>query len=61
MIIKEEIQINGQTIYRNYSDKKVLIRNKENGTLWEVVNSSIDFAYEETDEAWDKLDSEKEE
>lgn len=50
MIIREVIKILDKTIYRNYSDKGVYIRNKVNGTLWSDVNSSIDFEYEETDE-----------
>lgn len=50
MIIKETIKILDHTIYKNYSDKGVYIRNKENGTLWTTVNSSIDYEYEETDE-----------
>ena len=49
MIIREVIKIGENTIYKNYSDKNVYIRNKENGTLWSSVNSSIDFEYEETD------------
>ena len=49
MIIKETIKILDHTIYKNYSDKGVYIRNKENGTLWTTVNSSIDYEYEETD------------
>ena len=49
MIIREVIKILDKTIYRNYSDKKVYIRNKTNGTLWTDVNSSIDYDYEETD------------
>ena len=49
MIIREVIQINDKTIYRNYSDNNVYIRNKSNGTLWTEVNSSTDFEYEETD------------
>ena len=49
MIIREVIQINDKTIYRNYSDSGVYIRNKSNGTLWATVNSSIDYEYEETD------------
>ena len=49
MIIREVIQILDNTMYRNHSDKNVYIRNKENGTLWSSVNSSIDYEYEETD------------
>ena len=49
MIIREVIDILGQTIYRNYSDKMVYIRNKTTGLLYTDVNSSIDYEYEETD------------
>ena len=49
MIIKETIKILDHTFYKNYSDRGVYIRNKENGTLWSEVNSSIDYEYEETD------------
>ena len=49
MIIREVIQILNDTIYRNYSDKNVYIRNKETGILYTAVNSSIDYEYEETD------------
>lgn len=49
MIVKEIIRILDDTIYRNYSDKGVYIRNKETGILYSVVNSSIDYEYEETD------------
>lgn len=49
MIIKEVITILGDTIYRNYSDKGVYIKNKETGLLYADVNSSIDYEYEETD------------
>lgn len=49
MIIKEVITILGDTIYRNYSDKGVYIRNKETGLLYTDVNSSIDYEYEETE------------
>lgn len=49
MIIREVIQILNDTIYRNYSDKNVYIRNKETGILYTDVNSSIDYEYEETD------------
>ena len=49
MIIREVIQILNDTIYRNYSDKNVYIRNKETGILYSDVNSSIDYEYEETD------------
>lgn len=50
MIIREEIDILGQTIYRNYSDKGAFIRNKTTGLLYTDVNSSIDYEYEETDD-----------
>ncbi len=49
MIIREIIQILNDTIYRNYSDKNVYIRNKNTGILYTDVNSSIDYEYEETD------------
>ena len=49
MIIRQVIDILGQTIYRNYSDKGVYIRNKTTGLLYTDVNSSIDYEYEETD------------
>jgi hypothetical protein len=49
MIIREVIQILQHTIYRNYSDKGVYIRNKTTGLLYMDVNSSIDYEYEETD------------
>lgn len=49
VIIKEIIQILDSTIYRNYSDNNVYIRNKETGILWSDVNSTIDCEYEETD------------
>ena len=49
MIIREVINILGQTIYRNYSDKGVYICNKTTGLLYTDVNSSIDYEYEETD------------
>ena len=48
MIIKEQIPILDKIIYRTYSNQNVYIRNKTNGTLWSIVNSSIDFDYEET-------------
>lgn len=57
MIIREVIQINGNTIYRNHSDKGVYIRNKTEGTLWSEVNSSIDFQYEETDIPIEEIDN----
>lgn len=56
MIIREVIKILDKTIYRNHSDKGVYIRNKTNGTLWSYVNSSIDFEYEETDQAIEILE-----
>jgi hypothetical protein len=49
MIIREVIQILNDTIYRNYSDKGVYIKNKTTGLLYSQVNSSIDYEYEETD------------
>ena len=49
MIIKEIIQILDTTIYRNYSDRNVYIKNLETGILWSDVNSIIDYEYEETD------------
>ena len=49
MIKREVININGQNIYKNYSDKGVYIRNKKTGLLYTNVNSSIDYEYEETD------------
>jgi hypothetical protein len=49
MIVREEINILGDIQYRNYSDKYVYIRNVETGVLYDVVNSSIDYTYEETD------------
>ena len=49
MIIREVITILEDTIYRNYSDKHVYIKNKETGILYTDVNSSIDYEYEETD------------
>lgn len=59
MIIREVMQINDNKIYRNYSDKGVYIRNKENGTLWTTVNSSIDYEYEETDKLIEIVEGEK--
>lgn len=49
MIVKEIIKILDDTIYKNYSDKGVYIRNKTTGILYSQVNSSIDYEYEETD------------
>jgi len=49
MITREVININGQNIYKNYSDNGVHIRNKKTGLLYINVNSSIDYEYEETD------------
>lgn len=49
MIVKEIIKILDDTIYKNYSDKGVYIRNKDTGILYTEVNSSIDYEYEETD------------
>ena len=60
MIIREVIQILNDTIYRNYSDKNVYIRNKTTGLLYTQVNSSIDYEYEETDIPIEKVDEEKE-
>ena len=48
MVIREVIQILGDTIYRNYSDKGVYIRNTTTNLLYTDVNSSIDYEYEET-------------
>jgi hypothetical protein len=50
MIIKSILTFNGNTIYQNYSDQNVYIRNKTNGTLWSIVNSKFDYQYEETAE-----------
>lgn len=50
MIIKEVFKIANSTIYQNYSDKGMYIVNKTNGTKWSVVNSLIDYEYEETGE-----------
>ena len=58
MIIRQVIDILGQTIYRNYSDKGVYIRNKTTGLLFTDVNSSIDYEYEETDIEDELTDSE---
>jgi hypothetical protein len=58
MIIREVIDILGQTIYRNYSDKGVYIRNKTTGLLYTSVNSSIDYEYEETDEIDESMELE---
>lgn len=60
MIIKETIKILDHTIYKNYSDKGVYIRNKTNGTLWSDVNSSIDYEYEETDIPVEKVENQME-
>lgn len=49
MIIKEIVQVLDSTIYRNYSDKNVYIKNLETGLLYSDVNSTIDYEYEETD------------
>jgi len=49
MIIREVIPILNKVIYRNYSDNGVYIKNKETGLLYTIVNSSIDYEYEETD------------
>lgn len=58
MIIREVIQILNDTIYRNYSDKNVYIKNKETGVLYSDVNSSIDYEYEETDIPIEKVEEE---
>jgi hypothetical protein len=58
MIIKETIKILDHTIYKNYSDKGVYIRNKTNKTLWTTVNSSIDYEYEETDIPVEEIEEE---
>lgn len=49
MIVKNVLIFNGNTIYQNYSDQNVYIRNKTDGTLWSTVNSRLDYQYEETD------------
>jgi hypothetical protein len=51
MIIREVIQILNDTIYRNYSDKGVYIRNKTTGVLYSDVNSCIDYEYRELTQA----------
>ena len=61
MIIREVIQILNDTIYRNYSDKNVYIRNKTTGLLYTQVNSSIDYEYEETNIPIEEVEEEKEE
>ena len=61
MIIREVIQILNDTIYRNYSDKGVYIRNKTTGVLYSNVNSCIDYEYEETNIPIEKVEEEKEE
>lgn len=61
MIIREVIQILNDTIYRNYSDKGVYIKNKTTNILYSDVNSSIDYEYEETDIPIEKVKEEKEE
>ena len=61
MIIREVIQILNDTIYRNYSDKGVYIRNKTTGILYSDVNSCIDYEYEETNIPIEKMEEEKEE
>lgn len=58
MIIREVIQILNDTLYRNYSDKNVYIKNKTNGLLYTQVNSSIDYEYEETDIVIEKVEEE---
>ena len=59
MIIREVIQILHHTIYRNYSDKGVYIRNTTTGELFSDVNSSIDYEYEETTEYHDEIDEQE--
>lgn len=49
MIIREVIKILNDTIYYNYSDRNLYIRNKETGLIYDAVYSSIDYEYEETD------------
>ena len=61
MIIREVIQVLNDTIYRNYSDKGVYIRNKTTGILYSDVNSCIDYEYEETNIPIEKVEEEKEE
>ena len=61
MIIREVIQILNDTIYKNYSDKGVYIRNKTTGILYSNVNSCIDYEYEETNIPIEKVEEEKEE
>lgn len=61
MIIREVIQILDDTIYKNYSDKGVYIRNKTTGVLYSNVNSCIDYEYEETNIPIEKAEEEKEE
>jgi hypothetical protein len=61
MIVKEIIKILDDTIYRNYSDKGVYIRNKTTGVLYSSVNSYIDYEYEETNIPIEKVEEEKEE
>ena len=61
MIIREVIQILDDTIYKNYSDKGVYIRNKTTGVLYSNVNSCIDYEYEETNIPIEKVEEEKEE
>jgi hypothetical protein len=61
MIIREVIQILDDTIYRNYSDRGVYIRNKTTGVLYSDVNSCIDYEYEETNIPIEKVEEEKEE
>ena len=58
MIIREVIQILNDTIYRNYSDKGVYIRNKTTGVLYSSVNSCIDYEYEETNIPIEKVEEE---
>ena len=49
MVVRTKLMILNDVIYHNVSDRGVYVRNKENGTLWTEVTSSIDYEYEETD------------
>ena len=60
MIVKEIIKILDDTIYKNYSDRGVYIRNKTTGVLYSSVNSCIDYEYEETNIPIEKAEEEKE-
>jgi len=61
MIVKEIIKILDDTIYKNYSDRGVYIRNKTTGILYSDVNSCIDYEYEETNIPIEEVEEEKEE